>query len=81
MRIIEDENMVDLVMEPHPRSASRAQRRKKRGFPQHMRLMRYPKKCAYRIGDTFVMHPEAARALREVVPTSIALCDPLGRFL
>lgn len=66
LKIIEDPNMLDYREDwSGVRSRSRAERRRKRGFPQRVVVRAYPKQEAYRVGDTVIMHPEMARALRE----------------
>lgn len=65
IRIIEDLYMVDTVEDwSGVRSPSRAARRRKQGHKQRIVYRQAPKKTSYRIGDTIVMHPELARALR-----------------
>lgn len=65
MPIIEDRNMVDVVEDwSGVRSKSRAERRRKRGFPQRIVYREVPKKEVYQFQGKLVMHPEMARALR-----------------
>jgi hypothetical protein len=67
LRIIENRHMVDGPLEDwsNVRSPSRAARRRKRGFPQRIRIFYRPKRIAYQLIDgTLVMHPELARELR-----------------
>lgn len=65
LRIIERPDMVDPVEDwSRVRSPSRARRRMKAGHPQHMRIIYVPKKEAYQMGNTLVMHPVMAAELR-----------------
>lgn len=47
------------------RSPSRAERRRRRGFPQRIRLYYKPDPSVYQIAGKYVMHPVTARQLRE----------------
>jgi len=68
LQIIEDRHMVDIVEDwSDVRSPSRAARRRKRGFPQRIRIMEVPKKEAYRMGNKVVMHPVRAMELRRQI--------------
>lgn len=60
LQIIEDCSLVERRL--YPRSMPRALRRMKRGFPQH--YADFPKKEALHFGNTLVMHPAMAAALR-----------------
>jgi hypothetical protein len=63
--IIEDANLVDTTEDwSGCRSRARAERRRKRGFPQRVKIVGTPKKEAYRVGDKLYMHPAMAAALR-----------------
>lgn len=63
--IIEDENMTVTTEDcSQVRSPSRAQRRRKRGFPQRIKYVVSPSPAIYRVGDKVVMHPEMGRQMR-----------------
>lgn len=66
-KIIESRDMVDPVEDwSGVRSPSRAVRRRKRGFPQRIKIVYVPKKEAISMdgGRTVVMHPDMAAELR-----------------
>jgi hypothetical protein len=67
IRIVEDINMVDGPFEDWSkvRSHGRATRRRRRGFPQRIRVYYTPKKEAFAIdgGQTFIIHPAMTQAL------------------
>lgn len=65
LRIIERADMTDPVEDwSSVRSPSRARRRMKAGHPQRVRIIHVPKKEAYQMGNTLVMHPVMAAELR-----------------
>lgn len=73
MKIIEDPNMVDHVEDwSNVRSRSRAERRRRQGHPQRVKVTAVPKMEGYSIegGRTVIMHPNAARELRRVYAES-----------
>ena len=70
IRIIEDRNLVDMVEDwSGVRSPSRAERRRRQGHRQRIKITAIPKKDAFSIdgGRTFVMHPEIAKEFRRQV--------------
>ena len=64
LRIVESPHMTEAFEDwSGVRSRARAERRRKRGFPQRVVIRSRPQKVIYQVGDTLVMHPETARAL------------------
>lgn len=73
IQIVEDANMLDWSEDwSGVRSPARARRRRKRGFPQRIRIVATPKKEGYRVGNRIVMHPDLARALREIIRAGVS---------
>lgn len=73
LRILESDHMVDQVEDwSQVRSPARAERRRRRGFPQRIRIVEKPKQEVLRIGDTLVMHPAIARELRAAIDAQAA---------
>lgn len=65
LRIIESEHMVDQVEDwSQVRSPARAARRRRRGFPQRIRIVERPKQEVLQMGEKLIMHPEIGRQLR-----------------
>jgi hypothetical protein len=65
LKVIADPNMLDWSEDwSRVRSPSRAARRRRRGFRQRIVRMATPKKEAYRIGDTLVMHPQMVEEVK-----------------
>lgn len=69
MRLIEDINMVDRVEDwSRVRSPSRAERRRRQGHRQNIRIVAVPKKAAFMTPFGVVMHPAMAAELRNASP-------------
>lgn len=65
MKIIEDRNTVESVEDwSRVRSPSRARRRLRYGHKQNIDIKHVPRKEAFKIGDTLVMHPIMAAEMR-----------------
>ena len=63
--VINDEVMSKTVEDwSGVRSRSRAERRRKRGFPQRIKYRLVPKQEALRMGDTVVLHSVVYRQLK-----------------
>jgi hypothetical protein len=73
LRFIESEAMVDQVEDwSRVRSPSRAERRRRQGHRQNVRIVTTPKKEAVSLdGRTFYMHPVMADALRREIKSTI----------
>ena len=72
MRIVESLHMVETIEDwSKVRSPSRAVRRRKQGHRQNIVVRHVPRKDAISIdgGRTFMVHPEAMKALRDATPT------------
>jgi hypothetical protein len=66
VRFVESTAMVETVEDwSRVRSPSRAQRRRRYGHPQNIRMVSVPRKDAITVdgGRTYYMHPEAMKAL------------------
>lgn len=75
MRIVESLQMVDGPFEDWSavRSPGRARRRRRQGHQQRIRLYFTPKKHALRTADgLLIMHPVAARTLRDALAAKVA---------
>jgi hypothetical protein len=65
LQIIEDPYMFDVVEDwSGVRSRSRAERRRRQGHKQRVKLREVPKPYGFRYQNKLVMHPEMARAVR-----------------
>ncbi|MEP0149988.1 hypothetical protein [Roseibium sp.] len=64
LRIHADPSLEDAIEDwSMVRSPSRAKRRRKRGFPQRIKIRMVPKKDVYQFGRCLIMHPEMVREL------------------
>jgi hypothetical protein len=71
LEIIEDASLTIFVEDwPEVRSRARAERRRKRGFPQRIKYTEKPRPDIYRLGNKLVMHPETAAQIRRQVETT-----------
>jgi hypothetical protein len=64
-RIIEDSSLVDMVTVPNSRSPARAERRRKRGFPQCVKIVARPKQEIFMFEDKLIMHPSIVSQFKE----------------
>lgn len=79
MRIIRDINMTDTIEDwSRVRSPGRARRRRKLGHPQNIVWREVPKKDLFKIGDTFVGHPETVKALSAAIEKQMEEAVSLG---
>lgn len=84
MQIVADPNLVVADGEDwsEVRSPARARRRRKRGFPQRIRVRYKPDPHAYRIGGRLVAHPAFIDALkREIQCQPPSAPAPWGMWL
>lgn len=80
MRIVESLHMVETVEDwSKVRSPSRAARRRKQGHRQNIVVRQVPRKDAISIdgGRTFMVHPEAMKELRRMMPERPACASPV----
>lgn len=63
--IIEDIHLVDVKEDwSQVRSPGRARRRRKRGFPQRIRIFHVAKPTIFKVGNAYIAHPETAAKFR-----------------
>jgi hypothetical protein len=81
LRIIEDASLVDVTEDwSRVRAPSRAERRRRQGHRQNIKIFHKPKSDCFVFDNTIVMHPEIAVKIRAAttpgLPPPASVCGP-----